>query len=88
MAVRTPRETYFLIVLGGLIAIVGLFLLGSLGVTLSFVLMLLNRSNAEVGWWDVAGGLLFCSIGVAAVVALTKFYRVIERRGAFDPPRR
>ena len=85
---RTPRETYFLVVLGALVVVFGLFMLFSLGITLSFVLTLLGPSEAEVNWWDVAGGLLFCFIGVAAVVLLIKLYRVIERRGAFDPPHR
>ncbi len=85
---RTPREAYFLIVLGVLIAIVGLFVLFAFGITLSFVLALLDQSEAEVGWLDVAGGLLFCSIGATAAVILIKLYRVIERRGAFEPPHR
>lgn len=88
MADRAPMETYLLIVIGVLIVLVGLFSLGSLGITLSFVLAMLEPSEAEVEWWDVAGGLMFCFIGVAAAVLLIKFYRVIERRGAFEPPHR
>mgnify|MGYP003385816735 CR=1 FL=1 len=88
MTGRTPREAYFLIVVGVLIAVVGLFVLFSLGITLSFILALLDPSEAEVGWLDVAGGLLFCSIGATAAAVLIKFYRVIERRGAFEPPNR
>lgn len=88
MTSRTARESYFLIVIGVLIVVVGLFSLGSLGITFSFVLAILQASEAEFSWLDVAGGLLVCSIGVAATVILIKFYRVIERRGAFEPPHR
>ncbi len=87
MASRTPLEAYFLIVLGTLIAVSGLFTVGCLGITLSLVPMALRPSDAE-GWWDVAGGLLLCSVGAAAVACLVKLYGVIERRGAFEPPRR
>jgi hypothetical protein len=88
VASRTPGETYFLIVMGTLIAVTGLFTVGVLGITLSLVLTVLDPSDAEVGWWDVGGGLLLSSVGAAAVAALFKLYRVVERRGAFEPPRR
>ena len=88
MTGRTPREAYILIVLGVLIAISGLFVLFCLGITVSFVPALLDPSEAEVGWLDVAGGLLLCSVGAFAAVVLIKLYRVIERRGAIEPPHR
>lgn len=85
---RTPRETYFLLVIGALVAVLGLVLLGFLGITMSYVITLLGPSEAEVDWADVAGGLLMCSIGAAAVVLLIKLYRIVERRGVLDPPHR
>ncbi len=88
MASRAPLETYFLIVLGTLIAVTGLFTVGCLGITLSLVLTALDPSDAEVRWWDVAGGLLLCSVGAAAVAGLVRLYGVIERRGALEPPHR
>ena len=81
-------ETYFLIVLGTLIAVTGLFTVGSLGITLSLVLTALDPSDAEVRWWDVAGGLLLCSVGAATVAGLVRLYGVIARRGALEPPHR
>ena len=88
MASRTPGEAYFLIVLGPLIAVTGLFTVGVLGISLSLVLTVLDASDSEVGWWDVGGGLLLSSVGAAAVAALFKLYRVVKRRGAFEPPHR
>ena len=81
-------ERYLLSVTGVLVVVVGLFSLGSLGITFSFVLAMLDRSEAELTWLDVVGGLLICSIGLVATFLLIKFYRVIERRGAFEPPHR
>lgn len=88
MTRRTARETYFLIVLGVLITILGLFALFSLGITLSSALTLLESPEANAGWLDVVGGLLFCLVGTTAAGGLIKFYRVVERRGAFEPPYR